>query len=141
MEPKNAFMGRHTAPQKEDVASALGSSGHLWDDLVGWAKENLQANVQEWKGSYPDQYGWTLRLKHGARNLIYLVPQQGSFTVAFSLGDRAWQAAKEAHLPRNVAQAVEAAPRYPEGAGIRLHVKAARDLSAVKKLAGIKAAN
>ena len=37
--------------------------------------------------------------------------------------------------------ALDAAPKYPEGTGVRLRVRAIRDVAALKKLAAIKLAN
>ena len=54
-----------------------------------------------------------------ARNIVYLGPSTGCFQVAFVLGDRALRAAKEAHLPAAVSQAIAEAIRYPEGTGLR----------------------
>jgi hypothetical protein len=52
--------------------------------------------------------------------------------VSFVLSDKALKAAKEAHLPKTVADALDAAPRYPEGNGLRLLVHRAADLPAIK---------
>ena len=45
------------------------------------------------------------------------------------------------HLPQNVAKVIEDAPRYPEGTGVRLVVRGARDLAAIRKLALVKLEN
>ena len=36
---------------------------------------------------------------------------------------------------------MDEAPRYPEGTGVRLEIKARKDLAVVKKLAEVKLAN
>jgi uncharacterized protein YggE len=61
--------------------------------------------------------------------------------VSFVLSDKALKAAKEAHLPKAVADAIAAAPHYPEGNGLRLVVHCAADLSAIRKIAAIKLAH
>jgi len=137
----NAFIGKTEQPTPEELTAVLGPSEKLWDELVQWMAKELGAATQEWKGVVPKKYGWSLRLKIKARNIVYLGPSTGCFSVAFALGDRALKAAKEAHFPAAVTQAIADAPRYPEGTGVRLVVKTARDLPAIRKLAEIKVAN
>jgi hypothetical protein len=137
----NAFMGKTEQPSAEELAGVLGPSEKLWTELIDWMTTELGITSQEWKGVYPKKYGWTLRLKIKARNIVYLGPSTGCFQVAFVLGDRALEAAKAAHLPAGVMQAIAKAPRYPEGTGLRLVVKSTRDLPAIRKLAEIKVAN
>ena len=90
---------------------------------------------------YANKYGWSLRLRQKGRNIIFLAPCNGCFRVAFSLNERAVDAAKAAHLPRKVAAALEKAPHYPEGTGLRLMVEKASDLPPIRTLAQIKLAN
>jgi len=137
----NAFIGKTEQPTREELTAVLGPSEKLWDELVQWMAKELGDATQEWKGVVPKKYGWSLRLKIKARNIVYLGPSTGCFSVAFALGDRALKAAKEAHFPAAVTQAIADAPRYPEGTGVRLVVKTARDLPAIRKLAEIKVAN
>jgi hypothetical protein len=51
------------------------------------------------------------------------------------------QAARQSKLPKRIVEALDAATKYPEGTGIRLHVKSTRAVGALKKLAAIKLAN
>jgi hypothetical protein len=68
-------------------------------------------------------------------------PFKGCFQVAFILGARAVEAARESKLPKAILKTIEDAPRYPEGTGVRLLVKHSSDLPAIRKLAAIKLAN
>jgi hypothetical protein len=61
--------------------------------------------------------------------------------VAFVLGDKAVEAARQSKLPKAVMKIIDEAPRYPEGTGVRLEIAARKDLAAVKKLAAVKLAN
>lgn len=141
MQKHNAFIGYRATPSDEDVTNALGPSAPLWSELITEVTADLGDLTPEWKGVYPDKYGWSLRLKKKSRNIIYLSPCTGSFHVAFVLSDKALAAAKQADLPASVARVLETAPHYPEGNGIRLEVKRASDLPAIRKLAQIKQAN
>ncbi len=94
----------------------------------------------EWKSSGL-KYGWSLRLKVKKRNIVYLGPCAGCFRVAFALGDKAVAAARKSDLAKSTLKILDEAPRYAEGTGVKLMVKAAKDLAAIKKLALIKMAN
>jgi len=107
--------------------------------LVAWMAEQ-GAGESEWKSSGA-KYGWSLRLKVKKRNIVYLSPCDGCFRVAFILGDRAVTAARKSDLAKSTQKIIDEAPRYPEGTGVRLMVKAAKDLASIKKLAMIKMAN
>jgi hypothetical protein len=139
METVNAFIGKTTQPTPKELYAALGSSAELWNQLVDWLAEQGAA-TQEWN-SYSPKAGWALRLKHKKRNIIYLAPCAGCFRVAFIFGDKAVAAAREGNLSKGTLKLLDEAPRYPEGTGLRLIVKAAKDLAAIKKLALIKLAN
>ena len=139
MENHNAFIGKTTPPTTKEVAAALGPSAALWNQLVDWFAEQ-GVTIQEWN-SYSPKAGWALRLKVKKRNIVYLAPCAGCFRVAFILGDKAVAAAREGGLSKAMLKLFDEAPRYPEGTGLRLIVKAAKDLAAIHKLALIKLAN
>jgi hypothetical protein len=139
MQP-NAFINQLKEPAEDELTAALGPAKPLWDRLVHNLADEFDVHIQEWK-SYSPKYGWSLRLKHKKRNIVYLVPYRHCFGVMFILGDRAVKVAVQSRLPQRVLKIINEAPRYPEGTGVRLEVKTARDIAAVKKLAGIKLEN
>jgi hypothetical protein len=138
--PANAFINKAEAPGNADVASALGPAKAAWDRFLNDLAQELDVNVHEWKCHSP-KWGWSLRVKRKSRTIVWLSPCPGGFNVAFIFGDKALAAARRATLPARVVTALDAATKYPEGTGIRLHVKHPRDVGALKKLAAIKLAN
>jgi hypothetical protein len=139
MEIVNAFIGKTTGPTEAELSAALGSTAALWKQLVGWMAEQGVA-IQEWN-SYSPKAGWALKLKQKKRTIVYLGPCAGCFRVSFVLGDRAVAAARKSDLAKSTLKIIDEAPRYAEGTGVRLMVKSAKDLAAIKKLALIKLAN
>jgi hypothetical protein len=139
METPNAFIGKTTKPTEAEVAATLGSTAALWKQLVDWMAEQGAA-IHEWN-SYSPKAGWALKLKQKKRTIVYLGPCDGCFRVAFALGNRAVAAARKSDLAKSTLKIIDEAPRYAEGTGVRLMVKAAKDLAAIKKLALIKMAN
>jgi len=140
MDTPNAFIGKATEPTAAELSSALGTTSMLWHKLVDSLTKQQAGIEQEWHSLKP-KYGWTLLLKLKKRRIVYLGPCAGCFRVAFVLGDKAVAAARTSDLPKSVLKLLDEAPRYAEGTGLRLVVKSAKDLPAIRKLAQIKLAN
>ena len=136
----NAFIGKAKKPTDAELAAALGPAKPIWDQLLADLSQECGANVQEWN-SYSPKAGWSLRVKHKDRTIVWLAPCAGCFRVAFIFGDKAMQAARQNKWPKRVIKVMDEAPKYPEGTGIRLEVKSSRDIGTLKKLAAIKLAN
>jgi hypothetical protein len=136
----NAVIGKAKKPTEEELATALGPAKAVWDLFIYRLAEENGVDVQEWS-SYSRKAGWSLRLKHKKRTIVWLAPCQGCFRVAFILGEKAMKAARECQLPPRVMRILEEAPKYPEGTGVRIAVKGAKDIAFLKKLAAIKLAN
>ena len=136
----NAFINKPTPPSDVEVAAALGPATAAWDQLLNDLAQEFGVTVQEWKCHSP-KWGWALRVKRKARTIVWLAPCEGGFNVAFILGDKAMLAARQSKLPKRIVEALDAAPKYPKGTGVRLHVKSTRAVGALKKLAAIKLAN
>ena len=140
MDLPNAFIGKTIPPTSQELSAALGPSANLWSQLVNWFAEKQNVCELQWKSSSP-KYGWTLLLLLKNRRIVYLGPCAGCFRASFILGDKAVASARAASLPKPILKLLDEAPRYPEGTGMRLTVKTAKDLPAVRKLAQIKLAN
>jgi hypothetical protein len=141
MEPSNAFIGHPHQPSEPEILAALGLSADAWTQFIEWIAQEHGVTGHEWKSFNAAKYGWSLRLKQKARNIVYLGPCAGSFQVSFVLGDKAMNAARRANFPKAVAHVIATAPHYAEGTGLRLIVKTSKDLPAIRTLAAIKLAN
>lgn len=140
MTAPNAFIGRVAPPDKDELAATLGTAKVLWDQLLEIFARDLGLTKCEWH-SYSRKAGWSLRVKQKERNIVYLLPSQGGFMVAFSLGDRAMKAARELKLPARVLKILDGARRYAEGTAVRIEVSSASDIETVRKLAAVKLTN
>ncbi len=139
MDNPNAFSGKREKPTGEEVSAALGASAKIWEQLVDELVKEY-ALTQEWT-SFSPKYGWSLQLKLKKRTILHLSPCQGYFRAALALGDRAMKAARENKFSKTVAKVLEDAPRYAEGTGVRIVVKKAGDLAAIRKLVVVKLEN
>jgi len=91
----------------------------------------------EWK-YYGEKYGWNLKLFSGKRNLCFVVPGAGQFTVGFVFGERDAQRVLESNVPQAVKDELAAARQYMEGRGVRVVVREEPQLVPVLQLLAIK---
>jgi hypothetical protein len=136
----SAFDDKTRQPTDADVAKAIGKTKALWDDLkrrIAAAHDPLE---EEWTFAGKN-YGWSLRLKQKKRAVLYMTPKDGWFGVGFALGEKAVAAARESGLPAWAMKVIDEAPRYAEGRGVRLEIRAAKDVAAAEKIAAVKMAH
>ena len=138
--PPNAFVGKTKAPTDAELGAVLGDAKTAWDQLLAALESELGVNLREWS-SYSPKAGWSLRLKRKSRTVVWLSPRRGAFQAAFILSDRAMRAARAGKLPRRIVEIMKQAPKYPEGTGVRIVIKTAENLPAIKTLAAIKLAS
>lgn len=136
----NAFIGRETEPTDEAVSKVLGPAKALWDRLLAELSSEKTIDAEEWS-SYSRKAGWSLKLKHGKRTIVYLAPCERGFRASFALGEKAVKAALASKLPADVVKIVREAKCYAEGTAVRIEVKSAKDVDVIKKLATAKLAN
>jgi|SRR5271165_2246771 len=136
----NAFIGKSEKPTEDELALQLGPTKAVWDRLLAELAEEFDLVTSEWN-SYSHKAGWSLRLKRGERNIVYLSPGRGCFMASFALGDRAVRAARESRLPTIVKEIIDGAKRYAEGTAVRLEVTGQKEIVAIKRLVAIKLEN
>jgi hypothetical protein len=127
-------------PDEESLKNALGEVAEAWFSLIKGLSTRYPSISEEW--AYPGQkYGWSLRLVHKKRRLVYLTPQEGKFLAALVLSDRAVEAANKSALSQDVLAELNSARKYAEGRGIRLEIKSAENLNTLELLIEIKINN
>lgn len=120
-------------PAADDLARALGPAARLWSELIARARSLSSPLAELWKHGGA-RSGWSLRVARDERVILYLTPHTDSFSAGIVLGESAARAASESSLPPLALQALESAPRYAEGRGVRIAVSTPPDLEAVVAL-------
>ena len=133
----SAFADKARQPTDKDLRSVLDESYTAWVRLIELVSERISPISQVW-GFTSASTGWGLRLKRNDRVILYMTPRKDHFLVSFALGEKAVAAARAHKLPAAVLKAIESAPKYAEGRGVRLEVRQAREVSALATLAEIK---
>jgi hypothetical protein len=134
------FTDKENIPTNEDLVNCLGSSYELWVHLRDFVFEQYPAAKEEW--NYPrKKYGWSFRIKDKKRAIIYLLPRDSYFKVAFVFGQKATDHILSSDISKEIKEELSNARVYAEGRGIRITVKDDKKFADIKKLIRIKLAN
>lgn len=84
MKDKSVFMEKAIIPSQEELEERLKSTYDLWKSLKGYVMEKYPSGEAEW--NYPGKnYGWNYCIKDKKRTMIYFLPRDRHFRVAFFL--------------------------------------------------------
>lgn len=133
----SAFADKTRQPTEKVLHSALGKSFTAWVRLIELVSDRIAPISPVWSFAGAN-YGWGLRLKRNDRVILYMTPRESHFLVSFALGEKAVAAARASKLPATVLKAIESAPKYAEGRGVRLEVRLVREVAPLATLAEIK---
>ena len=136
----SAFGDKSREPNSAELHQVLGRSGARWDELTAFIESTYSPLSVSW-GFADAKWGWSLRLKQRKRTVMYLTPCERHFLVGIVLGEKAVQAAHAVPLDKSLLALIDAAPKYPEGRGVRIEVRVKSDVESVKQLAAVKMAN
>lgn len=136
---KSIFTNKNQAPTSSELEEGLASTSVLWKQLEDYtlSLEPKASAVWHFSG---EKFGWSYRIKDSKRVLVYLLPRDKFFKVAFVFGQKATDEILASDLSANIKTALTNAKVYAEGRGIRLEVKDAECLADLKKLITIKIA-
>jgi len=136
----SVFDDKAKEPTEANVAEVLGDASHLWTDLKALMAPQFDPLAKEWV--FPGKkWGWSLRIKHKKRAVLYMTPSIGFFYVGFALGEKAVAAAHKSDLPPSLLEIINNSQKYAEGRGVRLEVRSPEDLDNIASIAVIKMAN
>ncbi len=132
-EPRGAARGRAVGHEPG------GRAGRLWSSLLAGLAADHGPLEERWVFT-PKTGLWTLRLiqRGTKRTVIYLTAEETGFVAGLVLGERACGAAAGAGLSAAMLAAIEGAPRYAEGRGLRVPVRTRSDAADVRRAAALK---
>ena len=131
------FTDKSIEPGENDLRETLGDLYHLWDEIKNFVLGLYPSAVMEW--NYPGKkYGWSYRLKDKKRAIIYLLPRDKYFKVAFVFGQKTTNEIMGSEISDDIKTELANARVYAEGRGIRIEIKDTRVLDDVKKLVVMK---
>ena len=133
------FIDNTYKPEQKDLIAALGKTYNLWQDIINLVYLKYPNAVSDW--NFPGQkYGWSFKIKDKKRAIIYLLPRDKRFLVAFNFGQKAFEKIMDSNISEEIKHSLESAKVYVEGRGIRIEVKNRKSLKDISQLIDIKLA-
>lgn len=140
MDDMCVFSEKEIIPSEKELQIHLGESHVLWKDIHDYVLEEYPKGNTEW--NFPGKkYGWSYRIKDKRRAIIYFLPREGYFKVAFVFGQKAFDVIMNSDIDENIKQELRDARKYAEGRGIRIDVNDEAVLHDIKQLVDIKLAH
>ena len=134
------FTDKTAEPTQKDLQEQLASLYPLWEQIAESVRKKYPNPKEEW--NYPGKnYGWSFRLKDKKRAIIYLLPRQGYFKVAFVFGQKATDQIMTCDIDASIKEDLAGAKKYAEGRGLSIEVHNAKPINDIEKLIDIKIAN
>ncbi len=134
------FSDKAITPTEDMLALALGNLHTKWIEIKTYVIDKYPLAKEEW--NFPGQkYGWSFRIKDKKRAIIYLLPREKYFLVAFVFGQKATNEALGSKISDSIKNEISSARVYAEGRGFRIEVKDISMLEDIKKLIDIKLAH
>lgn len=135
---KSIFTDKNTTPSNDDLKESLGDTYQLWQLIKDYVISKYPKGLEEWNCS---NYGWSFRIKDKKRAIVYLLPRDKFFKVAFIFGQKATDKIMQSQISQAIKTELRSARVYAEGRGIRIDVKDDNIISDIKGLIEIKMAN
>ena len=130
-------MDKTVKPTDKDLADKLGVTYNLWKRLHDLVLRKYPKGIADW--NFPGKkYGWSFRIKDNRRALIYFLPRDQFFKIAFVFGDKANNDIMKTGISDIIKQELNQAKKYAEGRGIRIDIKDDSIFPDIEQLIDIK---
>jgi len=133
----SVFTDKSTMPDESSLRVALGDGFVFWEEIMDYTRKAYPAVSEEW--NFPGaKYGWSFRMKDKKRAIIYLLPRDRYFMVAFVFGQKAYAEIMQSQVSMKIRDELALARPYAEGRGIRIDVHDNSILPDIFQLIGVK---
>jgi hypothetical protein len=140
MEEISVFRNKEIKPTDKDLAEKLDTTYDLWKRIHDLVLSKYPNGLGEWNCP-GKKSGWSFRIKDKKRAIIYLLPRNGYFKVAFVFGQKATDSVLESEISSAIKKELMQATKYAEGRGIRIDIKNDSILPDIEQLIDIKLKN
>jgi hypothetical protein len=136
----SVFSDKSVKPDDSQLKKALGRTYELWTTIKEYVHTHYSPAIEEWNFS-GQKWGWSFRMKHKKRTILYFTPLEGYFRNGFVFGDKAVAVIEKSEIPESIKDELLNARKYMEGRGLRVDVKETEDIEHIKILIEIKMSN
>lgn len=131
------FLDKNEKPSATQLQKALGHTYPIWQTFADYTLKIYPKAMAEWHYS-SEKFGWSFRIKDQKRVLIYLLPRDQFFKVAFVFGPKATDAVLADSVAESIKTDLSSAKPYAEGRGIRIVITDESLTDDILKLIDIK---
>jgi hypothetical protein len=135
---KSIFPEKSKQPTNIDLKGSLGDTYQVWQLIKNYAIAKCPSGFEEWSFS---RSGWSFRIKDKKRTIIYLLPRDKFFKVAFVFGQKATDSIMKSSIVTSIKTELNSAKIYAEGRGIRIDIRNEILIRDIKELIDIKLAH
>jgi hypothetical protein len=135
---ESIFSDKNKPPIDKDLKKSLGDTYQLWQGIKDYVFSKYPKGVEEWSCS---KYGWSFRIKDKKRAILYFLPRNQFFKLAFVFGQKATDQIMKSQIADAVKTELASARVYAEGRGIRIDILDKNSIDDIQELIDIKLAN
>jgi hypothetical protein len=131
------FTDKTVKPSDDDLKKALGKNYKFWHELFSFTLQKYPEASFDWHFS-GQKFGWGFRISDKKRVLVYLLPRDQFFKIAFVFGEKAFEEICNSSISEHIITELKNTKKYAEGRGIRIDVTDGSLMDDFKKLIEIK---
>ncbi len=124
-------------PDDKMLTHDLAETKNYLDRIAEFIESGYGDFKPEWK-FYNKKSGWILKMFTNKRNVLFVVPCEKHFRIAFTFGDKACELIFNSKLPDSIKKDLIEAKKYAEGRTIQIEVKTENDLDNILEMIRIK---
>lgn len=137
MEDHSIFMDKLIVPNIDELKDKTGPLYPLWNELKDYIYSKYPEGREEW--NFPGKkYGWSFRIKDKKRAIMYFLPREGYFKVAFVFGQKAYDVILKSDIHQSIKDDLINAKKYAEGRGVKIEIMSPDIIPDIRFLIGIK---
>ncbi len=137
---KSIFTDKKITPTEAQLKTALGETYDHWQTLANYTLSLYPGAATQWHYS-GEKFVWSFRISDTKRIIIYLLPRDQFFKVAFVFGQKATDAVLKSDIADSIKNELIAAKPYAEGRGIRIAITNESQINDIKQLITMKISN
>ncbi len=134
---KSIFINKEEQPNETDLKRGIGNTFATWQAFANYTRSLYPKATEEWHFSGA-KYGWSYRISDKKRVLLYLLPRDNYFKVAFVFGQKAVDVILKTEISENIKTEIRKAKVYAEGRGIRIDIRDTALVRDIEELIAIK---
>src|ERR1035437_3378351 len=128
---ESIFTDKNKLPNDNDLKESLGDTYQLWQLIKDYVISKYPSGFEEWSCS---KHGWSFRIKDKKRAIIYLLPRDRFFKIAFVFGQKATDLIMKSQITNSIKTELDSAKVYAEGRGIRIDIMDNMIINDIKEL-------